>query len=539
MSIPDPQMLLSSMSLAQKVGQVMMCEVYGIDAERPHPGNRTLFGVETAARAVRELHLGSVIYFRWTDSFTAGPRALAAASQQLQQVAAEAGEPGLLVATDQEQGPSSRFGPPAAQFPGAMALGAGRDLAAARRAAAVTGQELRAVGINLDFAPDADVNVNPANPVIGVRSFGSDPELVASMVAAQVAGYQTDAGIACCAKHFPGHGDTATDSHTGLPVIGHSRAEWTRIDAPPFRHAVAAGVDLIMSAHIRFPGLEPDGLPATLSRRVLSGLLREELGFDGVIITDSLQMKGVRQQYPDVEVAVRALEAGADMILMPPDPFGARDAVVAAVEQGRLSEEALDEKVLRVLRLKARRGILGGPAGQGSTEVGTPEHLAAAQQAALAAITLVHRGRAGLGQRLDGAGVLVCGWGESEDGDLTGEFAARLREDGARACAESCGQDPSVRRIEELARAAAGRDLVVCLTHDVAAGGAQARLAETLVATGRPVVCVSVGAPYDVSHLPEAATQLAAYSSVLPVARAVVDVIAGRAEPTGRLPVKL
>lgn len=539
MTEPEPEALLTRMSLAQKVGQIMMCEVYGTDAELPHPGNRGLFGLSTAAEAVRELQLGSVIYFRWTDSFADGPQALAGMSEQLQQVAAEAGEPGLLIATDQEQGPSSRFGPPAAQFPGAMALGAADDVTAARRAAEITGRELRAVGINLDFAPDADVNVNPANPVIGIRSFGADPHRVGAMVAAQIAGYQVDAGISCCAKHFPGHGDTATDSHTGLPVIEHSRDEWWRMDAPAFRDAVAAGVDLVMTAHIRVPGLEPDGLPATLSRRVLGGLLREELGFDGVIITDSLQMQGVRRQYPDAEVAVRALEAGADMILMPPDPLGARDAVVAAVEQGRLAEESLDAKVLRVLRLKARRGILGGSGGRGSGRVGAPEHLAAADDAARAAITVVRRGRTELPWRLKGADVLVCGWGDAENGDLVGEFVSRLREEGAVARGESGGADPSRARIERLAAAAAAADLVICLTHDVIDGAPQVGLVRALVGAGAPLVCVSVGVPYDASHLPAEATQLAAYSSVLPVARAVVEVIAGRVQPSGHLPVQL
>lgn len=534
-----PEALLARMSLAQKVGQLMMCEVYGTDAELPHPGNRSLFGVSTAADAVRELGLGSVIYFRWTDSFVDGPKTLAGLSEQLQRVATEAGRPGLFIATDQEQGPSSRLGPPAAQFPGAMALGAAGDPTAARRAAEITGRELRAVGINLDFAPDADVNVNPANPVIGIRSFGSDPHRVGAMVAAQIAGYQDDAGISCCAKHFPGHGDTATDSHTGMPVIEHSREQWWRMDAPAFRDAVAAGVDLVMSAHIRFPGLEPDGLPATLSRRVLGGLLREELGFDGVIITDSLQMKGVRRQYPDGEVAVRALEAGADMILMPPDPFGARDAVVAAVEQGRLAEESLDAKVLRVLRLKARRGVLGGSGGEGSGRVGAPEHLAAADDAARAAVTIVRRGRTELPRRLEGADVLVCGWGDAENGDLVGEFVSRLSEEGARARGEAGDEDPSPARIEGLAAASAAADLVICLTHDVADGDPQAGLVRALVAAGAPLVCVSVGVPYDASHLPVEATQLAAYSSVPPVARAVVDVIAGRARPAGRLPVQL
>ena len=191
------------MTLAQKAGQLLVCEVYGTDPHTPHPKNLEHFGVPTAGQAIEDLNLGGVVYFRWTDSFDQGPQQLARLSNGLQQAALSSGAGiGLMVTTDQEQGPSSRFGPPATQFPGAMALGATGDLDAARRASAITGAELAAVGINLDFAPDADVNVNPANPVIGVRSFGSDPARVARFVASQVDGYQRDAGITACVKHF-------------------------------------------------------------------------------------------------------------------------------------------------------------------------------------------------------------------------------------------------------------------------------------------------------------------------------------------------
>jgi beta-N-acetylhexosaminidase len=172
-----------------------------------------------------------------------------------------------------------------------------------------------------------------------------------------------DAGVAATAKHFPGHGDTAVDSHTGLPVIKHSRSQWERLDAPPFRAAIGAGVDAIMSAHVVMPKLDPSGDPATLSRPILTGLLREKLGFTGVVSTDSLQMQGVRERYGDGEVAVRAVLAGADLLLMPPDFGKAYRAVLAAVKSGRISAERLDASVARLLTLKERRGILdAGPA---------------------------------------------------------------------------------------------------------------------------------------------------------------------------------
>jgi beta-N-acetylhexosaminidase len=242
-------------------------------------------------------------------------------------------------------------------FPGASQIGATKDAALSRAVAKATGEELRALGVNLDFAPVADVNVNPRNPVIGSRAFGDDPEQVATMVAAAVKGFH-DAKVAATAKHFPGHGDTSVDSHTGLPVIKHTKAEWERIDAPPFKAAIGAGVDAVMSAHIVFPKLDSSGDPATLSKAILTGLLREQLGFDGVISTDALNMAGVRKKYNDGEISVRAVLAGADLLLMPNDLPKAYQAVLAAVKSGRISQQRLDQSVTRLLKLKQARGLL-------------------------------------------------------------------------------------------------------------------------------------------------------------------------------------
>ncbi|MDN6658523.1 MAG: glycoside hydrolase family 3 protein, partial [Acidipropionibacterium jensenii] len=397
-------------------------------------------------------------------------------------------------------------------------------VSAARAAAAVTGRELAAVGITTDLAPDADVNVNPANPVIGVRSFGADPARVAEMVVAQVEGYQQDAGVSACAKHFPGHGDTATDSHTGLPVIDHSQQEWQHTDLPPFEAAVAAEVDMVMTAHIRFPALEPSGEPATLSRAVLTDLLRTRLGFQGVIITDSLEMAGVRQSHSDREVPVMALAAGADLILMPPDPRGARDAIVEAVESGRIDPRQIDAKVLRVLRMKARRGMLDPVPVDPETvrqTVGTPQHLDLAADLARRAITLVHRGRVALPVDLAGRRVHVCGWRPPEH-DLVSALGDAL---------EVAGATP-VARVDRA-------DLVVCLTHDVAAGSDQARLVADLARACPAVLTVSVGTPYDLWELPAEVTQLAAYSSAETVPAAVVKVLTDDRPPCGMSPVDL
>jgi beta-N-acetylhexosaminidase len=369
------------MSVEEKVGQLFVQNVYGSDATTPDARNVPLYGVASPAQVVQKYHLGGVIYFTWTDSVKS-PEQIVGLSNGLQRAAAGSGARiPLLIATDQEQGVVTRVGPPATQFPGSMALGAGRSLGDARAAAAITGQELKAMGINTDFAPDADVNVNALNPVIGTRSFSSDPTLVASMVAAQVKGYQRDARIIATPKHFPGHGDTATDSHTGIPVITHTRAQWQQIDAPPFEAAIKAGASMIMSGHLVVPALDPSGDPATLSKPILTDILRTELGYKGVIITDSLAMQGVRDKYGDDEVAVRAVLAGADNLLMAPNMDAAYNAVLAAVQGGRISERRLNESVARILRLKLTQGILFHACTDPlrlESVVGTADHLATA-----------------------------------------------------------------------------------------------------------------------------------------------------------------
>jgi beta-N-acetylhexosaminidase len=358
---------LGRMSLAAKVGQLFI----------PTIGGTTPSG---GAATIRRYHPGGVIYF--TPNLR-GPRQTARLSNGLQRAAMRTGIP-LLIGTDEEQGPVSRL-PYITRFPANRALASTQSPEQdVRTAARVTGEELRAVGIGQDFAPVADVNVNPRNPVIGVRSFGADPALVARLVGVAVDAYRA-AGVAATVKHFPGHGDTATDSHTGLPVIRHSPRTWQRLDAPPFETAIAHHVDAVMTAHIVVPGLDRSGDPATMSRTVLTGLLRGRLGFDGVIVTDSLRMTGATIRYGAPEAAVRAVRAGADMLLMPPDLHRAYDAVLAAVRSGRIPRGRLDEAVTRILRLKAERGLFRAPyvdPARAERIVGSPEHRAAARAVA-------------------------------------------------------------------------------------------------------------------------------------------------------------
>ncbi|CAM5305368.1 hypothetical protein SCALM49S_01680 [Streptomyces californicus] len=387
--------IIAGMSLEEKVGQLFVMRVYGHSATEPDQvdidENLKEIGVRTAAELIAKYHVGGIIYFTWARN-TRDPHQIADLSNGLQHAAlAERSRVPLIVSTDQEHGIVCRLGAPATLLPGAMALGAGASRSDTRRAAWIAGAELAAVGINQNYAPDADVNVNPANPVIGVRSFGSDPDAVADLVAAQVKGYQ-GAGIAATAKHFPGHGDTNVDSHTGLPVINHTRAQWEELDAPPFRAAVRARIDSIMTAHIVVPALDPSGDPATLSRPILTGILREELGYDGVVVTDSLAMQGVRTKYGDDRVPVLALRAGADQLLNPPNLSVAWNAVLKAVRDGELTEARIDESILRILRLKSGLGLFRDPFvthGGVDRTVGSRAHLAAADRIAERTTTLL------------------------------------------------------------------------------------------------------------------------------------------------------
>jgi beta-N-acetylhexosaminidase len=540
--------LISRMSLEEKVGQLFVMRVYGHSATAPDQAdidaNLAEIGVRTAAELIEKYRVGGIIYFVWAHN-TRDPQQIADLSNGIQRASLSLprGLP-VLVSTDQEHGIVCRVGKPATLFPGAMAMGAGGSRSDARALGRISGAELRAIGIRQDYSPVADVNVNPANPVIGVRSFGADPDAVAALVAAEVAGYQ-GSGVAATAKHFPGHGDTAVDSHYGFPVITHSREQWETLDAVPFRAAIRAGIGSIMTAHIQFPALDPSGDPATLSRPILTGILREELGYDGVVVTDSLGMEGVRTKYGDDRVPVLALKAGVDQLLNPPNLDVAWNAVRTAVLTGELTEERLDESILRILRLKARLGLFDAPyvshAGVTRT-VGTPAHLAAADRIAERTTTLlVNEGGLLPLNRREHRKLLVVGADPASPsgttGPPTGVLAAALTELGFTATALSTGTAPSAATIDRAVAAAADVDAVVVGTYNVTAGSSQRTLVRRLLATGKPVVAVAVRNPYDVAQLPEVAACLASYSWTDVELRAAARVIAGRTGPRGKLPV--
>lgn len=264
----------------------------------------------------------------------------------------------LLVASDFERGASMRVAE-TAEFPYMMAFGAAHDVNATKQLGLQTALEARSLGVNWVFAPDADVNNNPDNPIINVRSFGADPQAVAANVAAFIDGAHSDPQhyVLVSPKHFPGHGDTAQDSHLQLASVNASKERIESVELVPFRAAIEHGADSVMTAHLEIPAFEPQPLPATLSRNVLTGLLRQELGFKGIVVTDALEMQAISTNFGEGEAAVRAIEAGADVLLMPIDPEPCIAAIEAAVKQGRLTRARIDASVARVMAAKQKVGL--------------------------------------------------------------------------------------------------------------------------------------------------------------------------------------
>ncbi len=526
--------LLSRLTLEQKVGQLMMIDVAGLTFDE-------------GLREMLEKHqVGGVIFFaRNVES----PAQVAQLTNELQTSALKGSGIGLFVAIDQEGGRVARLtaNKGFTEFPGAMALSAAASNQA--RAADQVHQvgeamavEMRAVGINTDFAPDLDVNNNPANPVIGVRSFGSDPQRVAALGTAFIDGLQGK-GVLAFGKHFPGHGDTGTDSHLDLPVVKHSRARLEVVEFVPFKAAIAANAAGIMSAHISFPTIDDTpGLPATLSAKVLTGLLRDELRFTGLIATDSLEMGALgRSGFPPPCAAARALQSGADLLLFN-SGHKVHQAVIAEiiaeVRDGTIPLSRLNDAVRHVLRAKERFGLLQPQPVDSAraTEVcGSAEHRALAAKLSAASITLLRDNVARLPLAKGVVPIVVAVPSAAKLTGLIGGIEVRISE------------NPSERETAEAMAAVAthpGAPVVITLS-GAASLHLQAELARKLIATGAPIILAAVREPYDLIALAtptgaaSAPTLIASYGANPPALEALAAVLRGAAKPAGHLPVDL
>ncbi|HEV2859684.1 MAG TPA: glycoside hydrolase family 3 N-terminal domain-containing protein [Pyrinomonadaceae bacterium] len=555
---------LKKMTLEEKVGQLISI---GVNARFLNQESEEF---KALRRQVTENHVGGIILFRGPVYESVH---LVNRMQQLARLP-------LLISADLEAGAGMRF-EDTVNLPWNMAVGATGNPDLARRQGEVTAREARALGVQQIFAPVADVNNNAGNPVINVRSFGEDPTEVARFVAAFVEGAQ-GSGVIATAKHFPGHGDTAIDSHRGLPVIDVARARLDSVELVPFRAAIRAGVGSVMSAHIGLPQIDPTQvsplpreaivtavyaereivnenavLPGTLSPLVLNGILRRDLGFDGIVVTDAMDMSGLTIYFKQDEAAVRAVLAGADMLLKPADPDAAARGLREAVKSGRLTEKRIEESARRILAAKYDLGLVRQrttPLEAVDKLVSGPEANRLADDIARSAVTLV-RDDAGLLKRDDGAGlrpdakIFVLAVTNGEDRFfIANPFASEMARSGRRAETVVLDYRSTEEEVKAALEKASKADVVVASLYGRVRSGAVnsvglpeqgARVLNSLLGQGKPVVGISFGNPYVLQSFPALKTYLVAYGDMPSLQRAAARAVTGRADVTGRLPISL
>jgi beta-N-acetylhexosaminidase len=540
---PTVRRWLRGMTLRDEVAQLVFIAFHG---EAPNSRTREY---RKFMRLIREDKVGGLILVNISNGrlvAKAEPYALATFLNRMQRLTRVP----LMVGGDFERGASMRV-EGTTVFPHAMAFGATGDPAYSRYEGTVTAKEARALGVQWVYYPVADVNNNPDNPIINIRSFGENPQMVAAHVKAFIEGAHADKRnfILTTAKHFPGHGDTAVDTHLNLATITADRSHLESTELVPFRAAIEAGVDSVMTAHIAVPALAPPDLPATLSKSILTDLLRRELGFKGLVVTDALEMGGIAKGFTSGEAAVRALEAGADTLLMPADPEAAIKGVVAAVEDGRLTRQRIRDSVVKILAEKERVGLdrkrvvdLEGIA----DVVDSPEANEKALEIAEHAVTLVRNG----GNMIPLAApertcFAVLGEGKYSTGGqvFAQEVRKRLR------TANLVMFDTSMSRTDVdagLVRLAACENYVIAAYASVssgrgttALGGELPRVVETLAGGGKPAALVALGNPYLLRTFSNVTAYLATYSTVAPSEVAAVRALWGETDIQGHLPVSI
>jgi beta-N-acetylhexosaminidase len=552
---------LKRMSIEEKIGQLVAVGLNAIYL------NQNSEGFKDLRHQIVDNHVGGIVLFR-------GPvYESVMLVNRMQQLAKYP----LLIAADLEAGPGMRFDD-TVNFPWNMAVGATGNPDYARRQGDLTAREARALGIQQIYAPVADVNNNAANPVINVRSYGEDPASVAKLVAAFVQGAQ-HGGVIATAKHFPGHGDTATDSHRGLPEIDVTRERLNAVELVPFRAAVDAGVGSVMDGHIGLPQIDPtaitplprdlklkaietdDGgevatvkstMPTTLSP-VMNGILRNDLKFDGLIVTDAMSMSGLTMYFTQEEASVRALEAGADLLLKPADTDAAIRGVRNAVKQGRLTEKRIDVSVRKVLAAKYDLGLMQQrltPLDEIDRIVGGKETLALADEIAEHAITLVRNDAKLLPLNLPPPATVFNLAITNGDDRLvvTQPFVAALARAGRKVTTIVLDDRSSEVEVNKALDLAGHADLVIASLYGrVRTGQARsvglpepgAKVLETLIDRKTPLIGISFGNPYLLSSFPKLQTYLVAYGDMQSLQEAAAQALLGQSAITGRLPISL
>lgn len=522
------------MNILDTIGQKLLIAFAGKDNLSPE-----------ILAALREFHPVGLTLFRALN--LDHPAQVRQLTDSLQQAAKEAGLPRLLIAVDQEGGQLMAVAGGATPLPGNLALGAVGSPELARRAGEVLGRELAAMGITVNYAPCCDVNSNPHNPVVGTRSFGENPQQAALLTAAMINGIQAS-GVAATAKHFPGHGDTSSDSHHAVASLPHTLERLRRVEFPPFAAAIRSDVKLIMVGHISLPSIDGEGdLPATLSPTVMKGLLRGELGFKGVIVTDAMNMGAIQQGEGLGEAAERAVQSGADLLLLGADPSDQRrvyNSLVRAAENSQLSESEMAASSQRIKELKhwiASQGIQPD-----LSVVGCETHRTVAAEIAERSITLVRDQadllplRMGTGQRL---AVIMPRPLNLTPAD-TSSFVTPMLADALRAYHPAVDEfilphDPGEEDITSLIQNLHGYTLAVVGTLNAFTQPGQAELVRAVQRSGVPCVVAALRMPYDLAAFPEVPTYICCYSILEPSIEALAKALFGKAATPGRLPVSI
>jgi beta-N-acetylhexosaminidase len=533
---------LASLSLDEKIGQLIIPATVGMfltESSEPYQQMR---------RDITEFHVGG--YHLLGDVNTLHePAGVALMLNHLQEMA----KLPLWITADFEGGVGYRF-TGATRLPRAMAMGATGNPDLAYQAGRITAEEARAIGFHVNFYPVVDVNNNARNPIINIRSFGGDPELVSKMARAYIRGAQS-AGVMATAKHFPGHGDTSTDSHMELPTIDIDMARLEQIELPPFRAAIAEGVGGVMSAHIALPRIDAANLPATLSPKILTGVLRDQLHFNGVIFTDALNMRGVAAHYPEGEAAVRALQAGADILLYPPSVEQAFNAVKRAVEAGDIKPSRIDESVRRILAAKQRLGLdknRFADLSKVGQVLGSSEHQQMAQQIIDNAVTLVRDNKKALPLRLRPEQKVLFitlvdnneGWHSWGPGRV---FLQGLMKRHANTANVYVSDKTSPAEFDLLKKLAAFSDVVIvngfirvaAYKGSIDLSEGEINLLKDFSAMDKPFVFVLYGSPYMLTFVPELPNYILTYEYYPAAEEAALKAVLGEIEFKGRLPIEL
>lgn len=534
---------LHQLSLQDRIAQLMVVVAYG-DYPREQSAEFKKF-----QHLVQDVHIGGIIFNnRVQNGFVknAEPFEMAAFLNRMQRMA----KTPLLAAGDFERGASMRVAN-TAKYPFLMAYGASRDLNAIRALGAATAREARALGVSWIFAPDADVNNNPDNPIINTRSFGEDPKAVAEAVAAFIEGAHSDPQhhVLVTAKHFPGHGDTAQDSHMALARLDASKERMESTELLPFRAAIEHGVDAIMTAHMAVPAYEPRSIPATVSKPILTGLLQDQLKFSGIIVTDAMDMQGLTAQFNPGEAAVRSLEAGADVLLIPPKPEESITAILAAIKQGRLTEERINHSAAKILAAKEKLGLFQQKLvdlDKINDTLADPELEQTAQSVANRAVTLVkdEKNLFPLSDAGNACLVVLTESRFSQRGQIVKVEAKRRAPKMRSYIVDPTLPDPALTAIgNELSSCkqiyAAAFVTVAEYRGNVALAGGLPGFLNTAIQSPIPVALISLGNPYLLRNFPQVASYVATFSTTVTSEIAVVKAMFGEIPISGRMPISI